>query len=139
MRERQVKPTITLTGKYADRKINSPVDAEMRESILMTLLVDVADVFGVPLKTTLSSDRQPLSVLVRAIYYLVARIKTDYGLIPIANVAGRRDHASVIFQLRKIQGHLNDNDVEFLTLWSHYLTHSKLFTPEDFIWTEFNT
>ena len=140
MRDRQqVKTIITLTGSYADRKINSSVDAELRERILMSLLADVSDVFEVPLKTTLSSDRQPLAVLVRGIFYLVARVKTDYGLVPIANTVGGRNHASAIFQLRKIQGYLNRNNVEFLTLWSHYLTKSKLFTPKDFIWTELNT
>lgn len=136
MRERQVKPSIILTGRYAYRKIKSTEDIEMRESILMNLLVDVTDVFDVPLKTTLSPDRQHLAVLVRSIYYLVSRIKTDYGLVPIGDVVGGRDHTGVIFHLNKVQGYLNDSDAEFLVLWNYYLNNSKLFTPNDFVWNE---
>lgn len=117
-------------------KIKKRKEAEetpiMRTAILTGLLIDVADAFEVPLKLIQSGDQQDLTVLVRAIFYYVARSKTDYGLTFLAKIAGRKDHTTCIFHLRKVNAYFFYKDDEFLALWNHYLTNSKLFTSKDF-------
>jgi chromosomal replication initiation ATPase DnaA len=104
----------------------------IRESILTNLLIDVADAFKVPLKLVQKGDQQQLTVLVRVIFYYVARSKTEYSLKSMALVAGRKDHSICIGHLQKVYSYFYDKDQEFLTLWNHYLSTSKLFTSKDF-------
>jgi chromosomal replication initiation ATPase DnaA len=104
----------------------------IREGVLTGLLIDAADVFGVPLETIQKGDQQELTVFVRSIFYYVARTNTEYGLLAIAKIAGRKDHASVIHQLDKVNAFFKEKNAEFLTLWQYYLTRSKLFTSKDF-------
>jgi len=104
----------------------------MREGILTGLLIDVAEVFDVPLKLIQSGDRQELTVIVRSIFYHVARCKTEFGLKQFVKTAGKKEHTSAINLLRNVEGYFKDNNSEFITLWNHYLAHSKLFTPKDF-------
>lgn len=119
-----------------EQKIQKKKEAEempyIREGVLMGLLIDVADVFNVPLKLIKAGDQQYLTVLVRAIFYYVARMKTEYGLMPMANTAGRKDHAGVIRHVKIINSYFKYKDPEFLSLWNFYLINSKLFTDKDF-------
>jgi chromosomal replication initiation ATPase DnaA len=129
--------TVLLMAEEKQRKRREAEELPfIRESILTGLLVDVVDVFNVPLPVMQSGDQQELTVLCRSIFYHVARMKTDYGLFPMAKVAGRKDHASVINLLNKVNAFFKESNSEFLTLWSHYLTNSKLFTSKDFPCTE---
>jgi chromosomal replication initiation ATPase DnaA len=119
-----------------EQKIKRKREAEelpyTREAILTSLLIDVADAFNVPLKIIKAGDQQQLTVLVRTLFYYVARMKTDYGLKSLAWTAGRKDHSGCIQQLKKVQAFFYHKDNEFLALWDHYLTNSNLFTSKDF-------
>jgi chromosomal replication initiation ATPase DnaA len=105
---------------------------EVREAVLTGILADVAEAFEVPLSTVVAGDQQEMTVFVRSIYYFVARIKTDYGMIPIVRIAGRKDHTGLIHHLKKIRGYIKTQNHEFISLWNHYLTVSQLFTEKDF-------
>lgn len=106
--------------------------AVMREGVLTGLLIDIADVFNVPIETIQSGDKQELTVLVRSFFYHVARTKTHYGVVVLAKTAGRNNHAACVHHARKVKRYFKDRNTEFLTLWDHYLKHSKLFTKNDF-------
>lgn len=125
-----------IADKNNHQNIDKKKEAEelsfIREAILTGLLIDVADAFDVPLKLIQSGDQQGLTVLVRAIFFFVARSKTDYGLTYMAKIAGRKDHTTCIFHLRKVNAYFFNKDNEFITLWNHYLANSKLFTIKDF-------
>jgi chromosomal replication initiation ATPase DnaA len=115
-----------LRQKYAD-------DVEiMCEGLLKGLLIDIGNVFNVPLETIQSGDYSRLTVLVRSIYYHIARAKTHYGIVLISKMAGRKDHSDCVHHTRKVIGYLKVGDPEFLSAWNHYLTSSKLFTKKDF-------
>lgn len=130
------KPSMHMLLSIEEQKIKKRKEVEelplIRESILANLLIDVADAFKVPLKIIKAGDQQQLTVLVRALFYYVARIKTDYGLKHMAKVAGRKNHTGCISRLKKIQAYFDHKDSEFLAIWDHYLAHSKLFTHKDF-------
>lgn len=130
------KPSMNMLLSIAEQKLQKKKEAEelpcIRESILTNLLVDVADAFNVPLKIVKAGDQQQLTVLVRAIFYYIARYKTDYGLKSLAKTAGRKDHAGCIAQLKKVQAFMHYKEPEFISLWNHYLNNSKLFTSKDF-------
>ena len=128
-------PKLNLEEKIRKRK-EAEEKPYIREGVLTSLLIDVTSAFNVPLSTIQSGDRQELTVLCRTIFYQIARIKTDYGLLHLAKTAGRRNHTSVFHRLRIANGLLKDKDAELLTLWNHYLSNSKLFTKKDFPWNE---
>lgn len=130
--KKTMEVALSLEDERIHRKKLMEEKAEIRQGILTSLLIDVADVFNVQLKTVQSGNQQDLTVLVRVIFYYVARIKTEYGFWPIATVAGRKDHAGVIKHLQTVDAYFKHKDQQFLTLWSHYLTNSKLFTHKDF-------
>lgn len=121
--------------RYRSTKLN-PEDkmefAYVRESILTSLLVDVAEVFNVQLRTIQSGNKEPTTVLVRTIFYYVARTKTEYSTAPMAKVAGRKDHSCCVRHLQMVEDCFKDEDQEFLSLWNQYLSNSKLFTENDF-------
>jgi chromosomal replication initiation ATPase DnaA len=135
---RTPKLSINMALCMAEEKRRKQKEAEelpfIREGVLTELLLDIADVFEVPLKTIQSGDRQDLTVLVRSFFYFIARAKTDYSLLALAKIAGRKDHASVINRLQKVDAFFKGKNAEFLALWDHYLTNSKLFTKKDFPW-----
>jgi len=108
----------------------------MREGVLMGLLIDIADVFNVPVATIQSGDRQDLTVFVRSVFYHVARAKTHYGVIILAKTAGRDNHTSCVHHARKVSRYFREREPEFLALWNYYLSNSKLFTKKDFPWNE---
>jgi len=123
---------LSIEEQKAVKRKASEDQINVRESILTCLLIDVADVFDVRLETVQSGNQQDLTVLVRVIFYYVAREKTDYGLWPLAVTAGRKDHAGVIRHLQLVNAYFKHKDPQFLTLWDHYLTNSRLFTHKDF-------
>lgn len=118
------------------KKIEAKEMPFIREGVLTGLLIDVVDVFNVPLKAMQLGDQQELTVFCRTIFYYVARTKTAYGLIHLAKTAGRIDHVGVLSRLRIVNAFFQEKNSEFLALWDHYLTHSKLFTKKDFPWNE---
>jgi len=130
------KPSANMLLCIADQKVHRKRMAEemamAREHILINILIDVADAFNVPLALIQKGDQQQLTVLVRALYYYIVRAKTEYGLKYMAKVAGRKDHTSCLPQLRKVQTFFTQKDEEFLSIWDHYLSKSKLFTSKDF-------
>lgn len=115
-----------LKKKYAEAM------ADMRDGVLTSLLLDIADVFKVRLETIQSGDKQDLTVFVRSIFYHIARAKTHYGVIQMAKVAGRLNHTACVHHAKKVKRYFKDGDLEFLAMWHYYLTHSKLFTLKDF-------
>jgi chromosomal replication initiation ATPase DnaA len=104
----------------------------IRKGILTGLLIDIADVFNVPLETIQSGDQQELTVFIRSVFYYVARLKTEYGLQSLAETAGRINHAGCIHHIRKVKSFFKVQNPVFMSLWRHYLTNSKLFTSKDF-------
>lgn len=114
-------------------KIEAEQNAYIRDGILTSLLIDVAEAFNVKLETVQSGQKKEMTVLVRSIFYYVAKCKTEYGKKRMALVAGRKDHAACIKHLRMVDYCFKHKDHEFLTLWNHYLTNSKLFTYKDFL------
>lgn len=115
-----------LRQKYA-AEIN-----ELRNSLLMGLLFDIADVFKVPMRTIQSGDQQEMTVFVRAVFFYIGRAKTHYTLKVLAQTVGKGNHFICMHHLRKIEGYIKHNDTDFLTLWNYYITNSKLFTLKDF-------
>ena len=121
-----------LAGEKENRQKYAQQVADMRDGILIGLLVDIGDVFNVPIETIQSGDKQELSVLVRSIFYHIARTKTHYGIVVLAQTAGRNNHAACVHHSRKVKELFKKKDPQFLALWHHYLKHSKLFTLKDF-------
>jgi hypothetical protein len=131
-----VEMVLYLAEEKDMRKRYDKESAAMREGILMGLLIDIADVFNVPIKTIQSGDRQDLTVFVRSVFYHVARAKTHYKINSLIRITGRNHHAACVHHARKVKRYFRDREPEFLALWDHYLLNSKLFTKKDFPWNE---
>lgn len=120
----------------ADKKLQKQRDKEeerdTRESILNGLLSDVADAFNLDLAIVKAGISQDIVVLVRRIFYYIARQQTEYSYKAMVNVAGKKDHASCIYHIKKVRKYFKEKDPDFTALWNHYLNGSKLFTKKDF-------
>jgi chromosomal replication initiation ATPase DnaA len=130
--KRSLNINLSMAEERRQKKIEAEESITIREAILTGLLIDVADVFNVKLETVQSGNQQELTVLVRSIFYYVARTKTAYGAWPMATTAGRKDHAGVLRHVEIVKAYFKHKDPQFLTLWDYYLTNSNLFTDKDF-------
>lgn len=118
--------------KKLERKRQAEEEGIKREAILNGLLIDVADAFQLDFEIVKAGVSQELVVLVRRIFYFIARQQTEYSYKSMVNVAGKKDHASCIYHIKKVRKYFKDKDPDFIALWNHYLKGSKLFTKKDF-------
>lgn len=123
---------LCLSDHKLERKRQAKEELLKREAILNGLLIDVADAFQLDFKIVKAGFSQELVVLVRRIFYYIARQLTDFPYKAMANVAGKKDHASCIYHIKKVRAYFKDKNPDFIPLWNHYLKVSKLFTKKDF-------
>jgi chromosomal replication initiation ATPase DnaA len=123
---------VFLANEKESRRRKVLFEREKKKNYLSELLVDIANVFEVDLQEVLTGDSHGGPVMVRKIFYYISRKKGDYGYKAMAKAAGRTDHATCIYHIRKVEAYLKVKDPDFLALWDHYLANSKIYTKNDF-------
>lgn len=123
---------VYLATKRLERKKQKEIEHLELNKYLDDLLEDVAGVFEVDMEVIKSGDRQELTVLVRQIFYYVARVKKNCQYKLMADKAGRTEHTSSIHLFKKTKAQFEVSDSDFLEMWKHYLDNSKLYNQNDF-------